>query len=271
MQVPLLIIGFNRPDLLAKRLDEVFSSYIIPSNVTISIDGAKVSDVNPNVMEHVLAIYGQKYPFQVIYRDQNLGCSKHILKAVSEILEHSLYIVVLEDDVSISPHFFGAITEELVKLPEISNIATVGAFSPFVQKNKRVSLIGNYWRRSNYFSAWGWGTSKYFWDKCMQFPSMEQMTIALEKSKSWQKLTPRKKRIWMSRFSRQVWDYQVQFNLFAQDASSLLPYFRLIDNEGFSDSRSTHTKHRRPWSLFGLGYSVSSPTVLQKELSLIHI
>jgi hypothetical protein len=262
MEVPLLIIGFNRPDLLAKRLDEVFSSFLIPNSVTISIDGG---DVHRNEMKQVLDIYSEKYPFKVISRDENLGCSKHILKAVTEILEKNLYVVVLEDDVSISPQFMGAVCQELVKLGEHSDVATVGAFSPFAQRNNHFNVIRNYWRKTNYFSAWGWGTSKYFWDSFIQFPSTEELTTSLEKSRSWQELNSRKKRIWMSRFERQVWDYQVQFNLFAQDKLNLLPYFRLIDNEGFSDSRSTHTKHRRPWNLFGLGYSASIPALIQKE------
>ena len=33
----------------------------------------------------------------------------------------------------------------------------------------------------------------------------------------------------------------------------------MIDNEGFADARSTHTKHVRPWSLFGEGLSEKEP------------
>ena len=43
-----------------------------------------------------------------------------------------------------------------------------------------------------------------------------------------------------------TWDYQMQFMSFKYDLDHILPVFRISDNEGFDDERSTNTKSLRP-------------------------
>lgn len=57
-----------------------------------------------------------------------------------------------------------------------------------------------------------------------------------------------------------MWDFQIQLLHFQLDRLTLLPRFRLIDNEGFGNLLSTHTKHGRPWNFFGHGYSKQIPS-----------
>jgi hypothetical protein len=57
----------------------------------------------------------------------------------------------------------------------------------------------------------------------------------------------------------------MQFLSFKMDYEHVLPIFRISDNEGFSDARSTNTKATRPrW--MGSGTSVSNSPV--RRLSL---
>ena len=137
------------------------------------------------------------------------------------------------------------------------NIGIVGAFSPF--HNRFFLSRKNSWRLSPYFSAWGWGTTSDFWQKFKTISNVASCQSELENSDYWRTLSKRKRAIWLKRFDRKVWDYNVQYILFLHSLSVLLPTYRLIDNEGFADSRSTHTKHVRPWSLFGEGLSDQEP------------
>ena len=62
--------------------------------------------------------------------------------------------------------------------------------------------------------------------------------------------------IWKRRFGKVIqnpmstWDFQMQFMSFKFDKLHYLPYFRIIDNEGFNDVRGTNITGRIPnWYL----------------------
>lgn len=272
---PVLLIGFNRPEYLLRRLIELTNSSVKPEIVYISLDGCRNENDNNEIETFVSKVLEIKYNFQIklIRRSSNLGCSRHIITAVGELLKSHHEIVVVEDDVVLGEKFYETMVNGLAKYQNIQGSGIVGAFSPF----HKYPFIGNrlqknYWRTSQYFSAWGWATSRDFWSHFEEFASIENIDKYLAQSLAWSSLTERKKKIWKSRFSRGIWDYNVQLILFKTSKTVLFPTLRLIDNEGFSDSRSTHTKHSRPWSLFGIGYSNSVPSLSRyQELPIVKI
>jgi len=259
---PILVICFNRPELLIRRLTDLSKSSVPPGLVIISIDGPK-NEVEAAIWNDFNFSEHEKespFPLKFVRRPINLGCSEHIITAVSEVLQNFDTVIVIEDDVVVGNSFVRSMMSGLSIISSDSSIGTVGGFSPF--HRGLFSKSGNYWRKSAYFSAWGWGTTRDFWKGFISFKDIDDIENLLKRSSTWMNLTERKKRIWRRRFNRSVWDYNVQFMLFAQEKKSLLPKLRLVDNEGFSDSRSTHTKHRRPWNLFGQGFCSSEPRYL---------
>lgn len=260
MEHPILLIGYNRPDYIRNRLEELGQSHVLPNKVLVSLDGLPASDSNK--MSEI-DVTKNSYPFEVsvIRRPGNLGCSKHIILAVSEVLAEHKTCIVIEDDVVIGRNFLGAISSAFVIMEESKHIGIVGGFSPFPRNI--YPWAKNSWRVSPYFSAWGWGTTSDFWKSFESFTDSPIDEKALMSSPSWKSLSERKRKIWMNRFDRGVWDYNVQYTLFQHSRYVLLPKFRLIDNVGFADSRSTHTKHARPWSLFGAGLSEKKPKILK--------
>jgi GR25 family glycosyltransferase involved in LPS biosynthesis len=254
MQHPVLLIGYNRPEYINRRLVELTKSNVIPKKVIISLDGIPEGVPSEEFNFDLVLL-----PFEVsiIRRKNNLGCSNHIILAVSEVLLEHRTCIVIEDDVVIGKSFTAAISKGLSIMENHENIGIVGAFSPF---HKRFYLSRkNSWRLSPYFSAWGWGTTSNFWQKFKTISDVASCQSELENSDYWRTLSKRKRAIWLKRFDRKVWDYNVQYILFLHSLSVLLPTYRLIDNEGFADSRSTHTKHVRPWSLFGEGLCDQEP------------
>jgi len=235
------------------------NSNLIPSKVIVSLDGTPTHDSQKffELNENDFAKASFPFEISVIRRNENLGCSNHIILAVSEVLTNHKSCIVIEDDVVVGKSFIGAISKAFTIMEESNNIGIVGGFSPF-----RKSLFPwgrNSWRESPYFSAWGWGTTSVFWQNFEAFVNSPPKEKALSNSTFWNLLSKRKRKIWMTRFERGVWDYNVQYTLFQHSFSVLLPKYRLIDNVGFADFRSTHTKHLRPWSLFGEGLSEKEP------------
>jgi len=50
----------------------------------------------------------------------------------------------------------------------------------------------------------------------------------------------------------------MQMNLFHREQKVIYPYFRIIENVGFNDNRSTHTKGNKPKAFWGLGFATET-------------
>jgi hypothetical protein len=259
MEHPVLLIGYNRSDYVKSRLEELSKSSLVPSKVIISLDGIATKDLQKFSDLSEVDLIRESFPFEVslIKRTHNLGCSNHIILAVSEVLAEHESCIVIEDDVVVGKKFIGAISDALTIMEGDRSIGIAGGFSPF--HKSLIPWKKNSWRLSPYFSAWGWATTSTFWKNFEVFPISGPNEEALSSSTFWNSLSARKRKIWMRRFERRVWDYNVQYTLFLHSSKVLLPKYRLIDNIGFADIRSTHTKHVRPWSLFGEGLSEKVP------------
>lgn len=261
MSYPVALIGFVRPDLISRRLDEILPQLENSNPVYVFVDGPrKLEDLRWILKIHEIAnIYSSQPNIKFVFRKKNLGCSDNLVSAVTEVCALHDGVIVVEDDVSISPQFLKALSEVLDSWNPSSDWLTVGGFSPFVTKSKLAGKMLNVWRKSNYFSAWGWGVTSKAWDNYLVVTNQKMFSRYLRNSEKWRSLNMRKQKIWLKRFERGIWDFQVQMMHFATDKYCLLPTLRIIDNEGFDSERSTHTRHKRPWNFFGNGYSTVMP------------
>jgi hypothetical protein len=263
MSTAVLLIAYNRPELVEKRLNELAASDVAPKNVILSVDGYRGLDEKnlESDFSSILTSHNLPFEVQVNFRKSNLGCSKHIITAVTEVLQDFENVIVVEDDVVISPCFLSSMSDAFLLMQQNHGIATIGGFSNFHRKYHIPFSAGkNYWRTSRYFSAWGWGTNRNFWENFVSIEDIGDLEKYLSTSLVWRELSKRKQNIWLKRFRRGIWDYNVQLILFKLNKLNMLPSLRIIDNEGFSDKRSTHTKHRRPKNLFGVGFSNQKPS-----------
>ena len=244
-EIPLLIIAFNRPDFLESRLLEA-ERYKIPQ-VIVSIDGPNGSQ-NLEFQKLCSRFVSTKYlgtQVSFIFRESSLGMARHVTTAISEVLESYPGVVVLEDDIEMSKHFFSGISSALQKFG--NKYFGVSGFSPLSIGSK----LPNCWRESKYISIWGWGVTSDSWKK-YQFELKDSDLQALEESRTWNKLPQAEREIWLRRFRKVIenpaftWDSQIQFACFKYDLKNLSSVFRTSENLGFQDARSTNTKTIRP-------------------------
>lgn len=250
VETAVLLLGYKRTENIASRLLELSKNLEVP--IVISIDGGISRSEKQEILNDVASFeksHGRKVQ-DTIFRPKNLGLAQHLQIAVSEVLANFNYCIIIEDDVSIAPNFVSTL-QQSSKIFERKEILTIGGFSPFIPyTNIRVSR--NFFRESNYFSAWGWMISKEKWAEYeLQLPKF-QIESALSTSVTWKKLSKNQKKIWLRRFSKvanknpRTWDCQMQFLSFKKDLLNVLPTYQICDNLGFNDIRSTHTKERRP-------------------------
>ena len=247
---PVLLLGYNRHDLLEKRVKEI--SRLEIEKVYISIDGGTESH-KPEMINLILLIpslFSKDTDVKIIHHENNLGLTKHITSAISKVLEENENVIVVEDDIAINSSFYRNVANGLNILKEMGASGLVSGFSP-------INYSGNYylqnkWRKSIYFSCWGWGCNRDTWARYESDLSNIDLDWGLKNSHTWKSLSPWQKSVWKSRFKRvqqnedYTWDLQMQFISFVNEFTNLAPLYRFTDNEGFNDERATHTKEPKP-------------------------
>jgi hypothetical protein len=247
---PLLLLGYNRHDLLEKRVKEISKMEI--EKVYISIDGGQEShkpEMN-NLILRIPSLFSKNTNLIITHHKKNLGLTKHITGSISKVFEENENIIVVEDDVAINSIFYKNITNGMNLLKIMGTNGLVSAFSPINYSGKY--LLQNKWRKSIYFLCWGWGCSRDTWAKYESNLSNTNLDNALRNSHSWNSLSLWERNVWKSKFRRvqqdedYTWDLQMQFASFLNEFTNLVPLYRFVDNEGFNDERATHTKDSKP-------------------------
>lgn len=245
-----LLLGYSRPENMVQRIKEIASNK--PHHLYISIDKSESPEIRKSIklaVENSLSQYPDSTAVSVYFRDSRLGLSSHITTALNALMEIEGEIVILEDDIKVGPTYLAQMAEGYEEFSSHPGFGTIGGFSgvPIPRLD-----LGNYWRKTKYFSAWGWMTNRSTWEKFQLNLPPGDFHNQLAESTSWNTLNRRQQRTWMYRFEkvrnnpRLTWDFQMQYLSFKFDLFNVLPVFRICENVGFGDARSTNTKEAKP-------------------------
>lgn len=159
---PILLFVYNRPDHTDKALKALEKANLSEvSDLFIFSDGAKDAK-NVDLVNQVRAIIREPRNFKsikIIERSKNLGLAANIIDGVTSVINKYGKVIVLEDDLLISPfgleYFNDALTiyEEENKVMEIS-----GYMYPIKDKS---SLDESFFFRVA--NSWGWATWARAW------------------------------------------------------------------------------------------------------------
>ena len=246
-EVGVLLLGFNRPELLKKRINEIYESKV--ENLYISIDGGSESHTKEMdlIKQYAQNKFSKLQYFNLNHHKNNLGLDKHITGEISKVFDKFQYIVVIEDDVKISTNFINNMIDGLNIHKRDSSTGIVSGFSPLHFK-----YLKNKWRVSSYPYIWGWACSRAVWKNYKYNLSEINLEQKLLNSKSWNNLKPSQKAKWLGLFKKaqtnplDTWDSRLVFLSYCKDFINLAPIFSVVGNEGFNDARAIHTKGKKP-------------------------
>ena len=103
LKIPIVIAAYNRLEPLTRLLQSLAKAvYPLDVKLIISIDGGGGNQTIIDTANRFEWKHGEK---QVIVHDVNLGLRKHILKC-GELTKYYDGIVLLEDDLYVSPYFY---------------------------------------------------------------------------------------------------------------------------------------------------------------------
>ena len=240
-QVPILVIGFNRPDLLLDLFNRLRD--LQPSRLLVAIDGPRdgVQGDIEMVDECKATILQIDWPCSVdtLFRKSNLGCGKAVSSAIEWAFTLHDELVILEDDIVPNLNFFHFCSRGLEAYRSNQDVMSIGGYnSTSIQ-----SCDGDTF--SSYPEIWGWATWKAKWSTYSFEISDITLTdiIAIIRANNFNLLASL---LWLIRFRKvkakkiDTWDYQFVFASFTNNKLHLISPDNQIKNVGF-DARATHT------------------------------
>lgn len=241
---PLLLIGFNRPDLFVDLIGTLRD--LSPTNIYIAIDGPRGGNKDDEVkVERTIAsieLIDWCCDIKILKRSSNLGCGRAVSSAISWVMENESKVIILEDDIRPNNSFFKFCSDALDRFKDDERIMTVGGHSLIELPNEKATF-----RLSKYPEIWGWATWKRSWElyefSLNDLPKISfnnllsiyggNFVLAFQSSIQFRKMRSN---------AIDTWDYQLQYASFLHNKFHLLSNLNLTDNVGFN-SQATHTKY----------------------------
>ncbi len=244
--VPIVLIVFNRPDLVKGQINALRA--LAPSQLYVIADGPRANNDDDHARCRAVreAVDQVDWDCAVIkdYADENMGCAKRIVSGLDNVFSQVERAIILEDDCLAHPAFFDFCSELLDKYATNHEVMQICGTNLCKDVDSSVSS----YRFSCHVVCWGWATWARAWQKNELDMTLtdERIHALLRQNLSdreavahWQWLIAkvRKKEL-------DAWDYPWQLSIWREQGISVLPNYNLVSNQGFGED-ATHTKNPR--------------------------
>lgn len=158
---PIILFVYNRVYHTKETIKSILGNKeSIHTDLYVYADGAKRIEDEESV-EQVRSLFQGLKGFKsvtLIQREKNLGLAQNIITGVTEVIAQHDRVIVLEDDLVLSPYFLKFMNENLERYQE--NHA-VGSIHGYLIPTK-IKLPEAFFLRGS--DCWGWATWKRAWD-----------------------------------------------------------------------------------------------------------
>lgn len=160
---PVLIVGFNRPHLLAGLIERL--SVVQPLEVYVAIDGPRADRpddaIAVSACQEVVTQVNWPCTIHTRFNEANLGCGRAVSSAISWFLDSVDHGIILEDDVVPDPSFFEFCTTVLERYAEDDRVLAVSGSSLVPASGQTRSDLP--YRFSQVPNVWGWALWRRTW------------------------------------------------------------------------------------------------------------
>lgn len=266
-KIPVLVIGFNRPDLLNRLLIRLKELGI--SELYVSLDGCRNSEDSLSCEQCFSTVmkFSNSFNLHFIRREYNLGCSLGVISAIDWFFSNVIFGAIIEDDCFPENNLFEFFEEFRLNKEELSgeNIKLVTAHNPF--DYKLVSPI----IRS--VLVHGWATHAETWFKIRA--SYFSLNLPKFINEIGEKRPIRESIYWWANATRarlgiiDTWDGILNDRVWRLGFKTLVPSKNLIINNGFG-IEATHTKDPNGSNLVNLSTEILETNGADQLLSLYY-
>lgn len=129
---PIVIFAYNRPMHLQKTVEALLMNpEVVHSEVFFFSDGPRnesIADSVEAVRRYLHEVTGFK-KITIIEREQNLGLANSIIQGVSQVCETHGKVIVLEDDLLVSPYFLKYMNDGLTYYATNDKVISIHAYT----------------------------------------------------------------------------------------------------------------------------------------------
>ena len=271
---PIALFTYNRADHTKQAVESLLKNAEAKnSDLFIFSDGAKnekaVEGVKKN-REYIKTLKdgnvngnGNFRSVTIIEREKNWGLANSLIAGITEIVNKYGRVIVVEDDLILSPYFLQFMNEALEKYKDDERVSTISSYVPTIDPH----LPETYFLY--YFHCWGWATWKRGWD-----------LLELDSRKLLRKLRFKKTKFdvgggagaYGNLYCQKVglvdsWWVRLYASLFLEKKLTLYPHHSLVTNNG-QDGTGTHvgtSKETRDMKITFISKPVKVDNVEVKE------
>lgn len=158
---PIALFTYNRADHTQRAVESLLkNAEAKDSDLFIFSDGAKTPEKQKEVDDNRAYIHtvGGFKSVTIIEREKNWGLANSLIAGITEIVNKYGRVIVVEDDLILSPYFLQFMNEALEKYKDEDRVSAISAFlNPIDCKAPNTFFL-------RYFACWGWATWKRGWD-----------------------------------------------------------------------------------------------------------
>jgi len=159
---PIVIFAYRRPIHTQRVVDALLENpEAQDTDLIVFVDGPKTPAENHSIDE-VLAIFSSLTGFASIdvqSSPTNLGLARSVIQGVTSVLEQHDRIIVLEDDILVSPSFLEYMNSALDLYENEEAVASIHGYIYPIERE----LPPTFFIRGA--DCWGWGTWRRAWEK----------------------------------------------------------------------------------------------------------
>ena len=246
---PIVVFAYNRCEHLKRLIESLrANTESINSDLYVYVDGPKADETMDvekvrQVQDYVKSISGFK-SVNYFFSSTNKGASKSIIDGVSEVIDKSEKVIVLEEDLVLCENCISFFNQGLTIYASDKQVFSICGYSHKVKSPVSYNADSYFCVRS---SPWGWAIWKDRWlsiDWNLEsWTNVEKNKWAFNKwggSDCWRLLS------YWKNGKIDAWDVRLWYNQFISEKMSLFPMKSLLKNEGFDGSGT----NCRRWSRF---------------------
>ena len=158
---PIALFTYNRADKTQRVIESLLKNAEAKySDLFIFSDGPKAPEKKAGVEEkrkYIHTISGFK-SISIVEREKNWGLANSLIAGITEVINKYGKVIVVEDDLILSPYFLQFMNEGLEKYKDDDRVGTITGFVPPIKDKLPETFF------LKYFQCWGWATWKRAWD-----------------------------------------------------------------------------------------------------------
>lgn len=175
---PIVLFVYNRPKHILQTINSLlYNEYVEDSDLIVYSDGPKDFkdlDLVEQTRAYIKSVSGFK-SVKLIERADNWGLANNIIDGVTSIVNQYGKVIVLEDDLVVSPYFLKYMNEALDFYEKEESVVCIhGYVYPVKRKLPETFFIKG-------ADCWGWATWKRGWD--LFCPDGKRLLNEIEKRK----------------------------------------------------------------------------------------